>query len=244
MKFVSVFTGIGGLDLGLEQAGWECVYQIENDPDCLHLLWNHFPKVPKSEDVREVKVSDLPKCDALVGGFPCQDLSYAGYGKGLEGERSKLYWDYFNLLCLLRPRYAVIENVSALLNRGGGAVLSSLASLGYDAEWQTLQASDFGLPHRRKRLFIVAYSHSLVRSKCERLGAEQDREAEVFRGSGTECTSVRVSSADTSFGMDDGFSRELYQRGVPGIGNAVAVPVGRFVGEMINQHWQRLGGKQ
>jgi site-specific DNA-cytosine methylase len=93
----------------------------------------------------------------LSGGFPCQDISYAGKGEGIDGERSGLWSEYARIIRELRPRYVVVENVAALLGRGMERVLGDLAAIGYDAEWQSIRASDVGAPHRRERIWIVAH---------------------------------------------------------------------------------------
>jgi DNA (cytosine-5)-methyltransferase 1 len=102
----------------------------------------------------------VPYVDVLCGGFPCQDLSYAGKGAGIDGERSGLWSEYARLIRELRPRYVVVENVPALLGRGLGRVLGDLAACGYDAEWDCLPASAFGAPHRRDRVWLVAYPYA------------------------------------------------------------------------------------
>jgi DNA (cytosine-5)-methyltransferase 1 len=99
----------------------------------------------------------VPYVDVLAGGFPCQDLSYAGKGAGIDGERSGLWGEYARLIRELRPRYVVVENVTALLARGMGRVLGDLAACGYDAEWDCIPAAAVGAPHRRDRVWIVAY---------------------------------------------------------------------------------------
>lgn len=152
----SLFSGIGGLELGFERAGFEVRWQVEIDPWCRKVLTKHWPSVPKYEDVRNVGAHNLEWVDVIVGGFPCQDISIAGKGAGLEGTRSGLWSEYIRIVRATRPRYVVVENVSALLHRGLDVVLRDLAQSGYDAEWQVLPAAAFGAPHRRDRVFIVA----------------------------------------------------------------------------------------
>jgi len=159
----SLFAGIGGFDLGLERAGMEIKWQVEIDPFCRAVLAKHWPDVRRYEDVRTVG-AELGYVDVICGGFPCQDISTAGKGAGLAGERSGLWSEYLRLICHLRPRYVVVENVAALLARGMGTVLGDLAEGGYDAEWDCLPAVAFGAPHRRDRVWIVAYP------KCGRDG--------------------------------------------------------------------------
>lgn len=158
MKIGSLFSGVGGLELGLELAGAGTVaWQVECDPFCREVLARRWPEAVRYDDVRTVGKHNLPPVDLLCGGFPCQDLSYAGKGAGLDGERSGLWREYARLVGELRPRFVVVENVSALLARGVGRVLGDLAALGYDAAWQSVRAADAGAPHRRERLFIIAW---------------------------------------------------------------------------------------
>ena len=158
MRFGSLFAGIGGIDLGLERAGMECVWQVEIDPFCSKVLAKHWPEVKRHGDIREVGSDNLEPVDLICGGFPCQDISYAGKGAGIEGERSGLWKEFFRVICELRPRFVLVENVPALLSRGLGVVLRDLAACGYDAEWESLPACAFGAPHRRDRVFIVAHA--------------------------------------------------------------------------------------
>lgn len=155
----SLFSGIGGLELGLEWAGvGHTVWQVEQDEYCRAVLAKHWPHATRYEDVRNVGRSNLEPVDVICGGFPCQDISLAGKGAGLAGERSGLWFEYARIVRELRPRYVVVENVAALLGRGMGVVLGCLAELGYDAEWSRIAAADVGAPHGRERIFIVAHA--------------------------------------------------------------------------------------
>jgi DNA (cytosine-5)-methyltransferase 1 len=153
----SLFAGIGGFDLGFERAGMTTAWQVEMDPYCRAVLARHFPHAARHEDVRHVGAANLASVDVICGGFPCQDLSVAGKGAGLDGARSGLWSEYVRIVRELRPRYVVVENVSALLGRGLGTVLGDLAACGYDAEWDCIPASAVGAPQQRDRLWIVAY---------------------------------------------------------------------------------------
>ena len=157
--FGSLFAGIGGLDLGLERAGMECKWQVENDDYATRVLAKHWPNVRRWDDITTFKPSGKKwAVDLICGGFPCQDISCAGKGAGLDGERSGLFFEAIRVVELLRPRWLLLENVAALLNRGLDKVLGTLATIGYDAEWHCLQAADFGAPHLRDRVFILAYT--------------------------------------------------------------------------------------
>lgn len=170
MRLLDLFSGIGGFSLGLEAAGFETVAFCEIDPVCRGLLAHHWPEVPCYDDITTLTAERLARdgiaVDAICGGFPCQDLSFAGKGAGLAGERSGLWREYARLIRELRPRVVIIENVAALLARGLGDVLGDLAALGYDAVWEAIPASAVGAPHRRDRLWIVAYARSEQHEGC------------------------------------------------------------------------------
>ncbi len=165
MNVGSLFAGIGGFELGLERAGFEIEWQVEIDPYCRAVLERHFPRARRFEDVREVGAANLAEVDVICGGFPCQDLSSAGKGAGIDGARSGLWSEFARIVRELRPRYVLVENVPALLTGKGkrwdrapiGRVLGDLAEIGYDAEWARLSAREFGAPHLRQRVWIVAY---------------------------------------------------------------------------------------
>ncbi len=146
----------------------------EIDPYCRAVLRKHWPDAPIFEDVRDLtgglrhpeyvafpgeryRPCFAPACDVICGGFPCQDISAAGFGAGIDGERSGLWREYARLIDELRPRFVIVENVSALLGRGLSRVLGDLATLGYDAEWDCIPAAAIGAPHIRDRVWILAY---------------------------------------------------------------------------------------
>lgn len=160
MTIGSLFSGIGGLELGLEWAGLGPVlWQVEADPYCRQVLARHWPDAQRYDDVRTVDGATLAPVDVLCGGFPCQDISAANpRGRGLDGERSGLWFEYLRLIDEIRPRVVVIENVSRLVRRGLDTLVSGLDGLGYAVEGTRLRAGDVGAPHRRERLFLVAYA--------------------------------------------------------------------------------------
>jgi DNA (cytosine-5)-methyltransferase 1 len=163
MNVLDLFSGIGGFSLGLERAGMRTVAFCEIEPFARRVLRKHWPEVPIYDDVRSLSSDALRRdgitVDLICGGFPCQDISLAGKGAGLAGERSGLWREFARLIGEIRPRYVIVENVAALLGRGLGTVLGDLAALGFDAEWHCIPASAVGAPHRRDRVWIVAYPH-------------------------------------------------------------------------------------
>lgn len=162
MRVASFFSGIGGIDLGLEQAGMDVAFQCEILPFGQSILRKHWPGVQLATDITKVNGNDIPAVEVFAGGFPCQDLSLANQGKrkGLEGARSGLFYKYAELIKEKKPRWVFIENVPGLLNSAQGGdfnvVLSTLDELGYGVAWRVLDAKFFGTPQRRRRTYIVA----------------------------------------------------------------------------------------
>ena len=156
MQAISLFAGVGGFELGFERAGIETILQAEQDAKCQHVLERHWPNVERVNDVRDITTGTA---DLIYGGFPCQDLSVAGRRAGLGGERSSLWFEFARVLGAIRPRWCVVENVPGLLSSAGGRdfgiILHDLDELGYDIAWGTLDAQHFGVPQRRRRVFIV-----------------------------------------------------------------------------------------
>ena len=163
MTFGSLFSGIGGLDLGLERAGMTCKWQVEIDPYCTKVLEKHWPGVKRYGDIRTVTAAE--HVDLIAGGFPCQDISHMGKRAGLAGHRSGLWSEMLRIVGEIRPDYVLVENVSGLLVRGAWRVLADLAEIGFDAEWDTLRAGDFGAPHERR----ARYSQGVI-SRAFRFG--------------------------------------------------------------------------
>jgi DNA (cytosine-5)-methyltransferase 1 len=157
ITFGSLFAGIGGFDLGFERAGMVCKWQVEIDDYANKVLSKHWPGVHRERDIRECGKHNLERVDVICGGFPCQDISYAGLGAGLDGERSGLFYEAVRVVRELQPRVVVLENVAALLTRGLDRVLGTLATIGYDAEWHCIPAAAVGAPHIRDRVFVMAY---------------------------------------------------------------------------------------
>ena len=165
--FLDLFSGIGGFALGAEWAGlrFDGHYFSEVDPYAIRVYERQFPGAVGLGDIRGIRGADLPEGEWIISfGSPCQDISVAGKGAGLDGSRSGLFFEAIHIVSELRPRFAIMENVGALAFRGLDRVLGAFAALGYDAEWQDIRASDVGAPHRRERLWIVGYPNS---ERCE-----------------------------------------------------------------------------
>ena len=157
MRVGSLFSGIGGIELGLERAGgFETVWFCEIEQYASAVLKKNYPAIRNLGDITLVDWRGVERVDVLTGGFPCQDISIAGKKRGITGERSGLWKEYVRAIRHLRPRFIIVENVARLLRSGIWVVLEDLAKEGYDAEWQVLRAQDFGAPHKRERIFIIA----------------------------------------------------------------------------------------
>ncbi len=246
MRIGSLFSGIGGLELGLERAGLgRVVWQAECDAWCRGVLAAHWPDARRFDDVRAVRVGDAERVDVICGGFPCQDVSVAGKQKGMEhGTRSGLWSEYARIIGELRPSIVVIENVPGLRGRGLRRVLADLAGFGFDAEWTTLGAWEVGAPHKRDRLFIVAADPNRVelRDVAERLqtgrldlraGGESEPRHDGAQGDALgwngRCPEPVVR------GVDDGFPGGLVdsQERLRALGNAVVPQCAEVVGRAI-----------
>lgn len=235
MKVGSLFSGIGGFDLGFERAGFSIAWQVEIDEYATRVLTKHWPHVPKYGDIRAIDWATVAPVDVLCGGFPCQDLSCAGKRAGLrEGTRSGLWFEYLRAIRALRPKYILVENVSGLLdNHALGRVLGDLAESGYDAEWQMLSACMYSAPHTRERVFIVAYpSSSIIQGRLSwgeaaRFATPRNMcENEAWNTSNGE-TQVTSSLLRISDGLPNRVDR------LRGLGNAVVPQIVEALGKMI-----------
>ena len=161
LTMASFFSGIGGFDLAFERAGFEIVFQCEIDGFCNRILNQHWPRVPKTTDIRKVTHEEIPLADVWTAGFPCQDISVARMGprSGLRGKRSGLFYDFAGLLREALPRVVLIENVSGLLSSHGGRdfriILRTLAECGYAVGWRVFNSKNFGVPQSRQRVYVV-----------------------------------------------------------------------------------------
>ncbi len=268
LRVLDLFSGIGGFSLGLESTGGFVTTAFCEQADFpRRVLAKHWPEVPIYDDVRTLTASRLAAdgigVDVICGGFPCQDISVAGAGAGIDGERSGLWREYARLIGETGPRWVIVENVSALLSRGLGRVLRDLAALGYDAEWHCIPAAALGASHHRDRLWLVAYAagdgwgegrsfrhcgHGSPRVEwhgepsrsrprgCADVGDTNSPRLEIkLDGEAGKLTAI-VGASDWSAEPDLG--RVAY--GVParvdrlrGLGNAVVPPIPAMIGQAI-----------
>ena len=233
----SLFAGIGGFDLGFERAGIRTVWQVEIDPYCRRVLEKHFPNAQRFTDIRECGSHNLPTVDILSGGFPCQDISNAGKRVGIDGERSGLWSEYARIIRELRPRFVVVENIAALLGRGMERVLGDLAACGYDAEWDCFRASEFGAPHQRERLFVIAYPmrDRLQADAYETIlrHAERNPRSDGYvgaMGSAGIWSEPRPTGA-RPMGVDNGIPSDIHR--LKGLGNAIVPQITEWIGRRI-----------
>lgn len=163
MNFISLFAGIGGLDLGLERAGMNCVAQVEIDDFCQKVLTKHWADVPKFKDVRDVGKHNLPTADVICGGFPCQPHSYAGKRRGKADDRN-LWGEYLRVIDELKPRFVIGENVPGLITTMLDEILSDLEARGYTCQTFIIPAGAFNAPHWRDRVWIIAHNTKNTKS--------------------------------------------------------------------------------
>ena len=257
----SLFSGIGGIELGLERTGnFRTEWFVENNRYAQAVLRKHWPGLPVYEDITAIDWSKVPPVDMLSGGFPCQDISYAGKGAGIkEGTRSGLWKEFHKAIRHLRPKFVFVENVSALLSRGLDIVLGDLATLGYDAEWHCITVASVGAPHRRDRIFIIGWNTNNIRRKgddwSERevqnenpnpdrvsknvadtdwQGQQRERQEQVRQ----ELFRFRRTTGEEQWAVEPNMGRVAHGISsrvdrIKCLGNAVVPQVAQFVGEKI-----------
>lgn len=238
MNVMSLFAGIGALELGLERAGMNTVAQVEIDPFCQQVLARHWPGVPRHDDVRTTvewwQSEPRPTVDVVCGGFPCQPFSLAGRQHGTADERWGWPW-MESVIRAVRPRIVIVENVPPLLRdvEAFGWLLGDLHQLGFDAEWSTVTACSVGAPHVRRRLFVVAYTNCGDGHAWMGSDASGNRQT-VIRGDGAARTwRDRVAWALEAACIDDRDVDGLAPRLVKAGGNAVVPQVAEFIGHRV-----------
>lgn len=218
----SLFSGIGGLDLGLERAGMDVIWQSEIDPYACQVLGKHWPHTPNLGDITAIDWSTVERPDVICGGYPCPAFSQAARGRNVAPD----LWPHMRAaIAALRPAYAVLENVAAHLHRGFDRVLVDLDELGFDVEWSVVSACSVGAPHMRRRLFAIAYANG-----CPQPASPVDAEASVLSHLAADARHRWLPTAD-DMGTDDGIPARLDR--LRALGNAVVPQVAELVGRRI-----------
>lgn len=244
MTHASLFSGIGGFEWGAKYAGISTIWCCEIAKFQRKVLSKNFPNVKQYEDIRDVV---CPKyADIITGGFPCQDISIAGKGKGIKGERSGLWKEMYRIVREIRPRYIIIENSPALTIRGLENVLCDLAKAGYNAEWKCISNSEFGFPHKRERIYIIANSDQIERQKrgVQRCGKIESIFIEIPELCSGHTFAQRIYQMPDSeiVGIDDGVSDWCNRVGA--IGNAMNPIIALYLFICIIKFENRYGNKR
>lgn len=203
MYVVSLFAGIGGFDLAARSLGISVVYANEYDTKVADVYEYHFGSVDR-RDICDVPSGEIPDCDLVVGGPPCQSFSLAGNSRGLDDPRGELMFEFFRVVADKRPRYFLLENVKRLLGHNKGeswqAILEICANIGYECQWQVLDSQEFGVPQHRERVFLVGHIGGTTRPKVFPLS----RKAETYSRKQllTEAPIVRTLSGGAHSGGD------------------------------------------
>ena len=244
----SLFSGIGGIDLGFERVGIKTRWQVEQDEHCNRVLEKHWPDVRRYRDIREIDGRNLEPVDIISGGFPCQDISCAGKGKGLSGPRSGLFYEMARVVAEARPKYVVIENVPRLTRLGLDIVGEELRLRGYRSLRPLLvEAASVGAPHKRERIFIVAYDQSQGIGRnggCEDVSDTDNTPTARQRKHSGEAYPFSESEGFGLGGMSEWWAVEpcvdRMANGIPsrvdrlrGIGNAVVPQVAELIGRIL-----------
>ena len=233
----SLFSGIGGFDLGFQWAGIETIWDVEIEPYCQKVLRKNFPDTEIFSDVREVGKHNLKPVDIISGGFPCQDISHAGKQAGLTGARSGLWSEMHRIISELRPNFAVVENVPDLTRLGLDRILADFASIDYDAEGQVISANNVGAKHLRERIWIVAYpkqNGSFVYNETSPGEKKTLQNGIVQFQSGFKTRdSFRWISEPNMDRVVDGLPTKLDKLRQSGLGNAIVPQIAEIIGRRL-----------
>lgn len=249
---LDLYSGIGGFSLGIERSGFNTVAFCEKEKVCRDWLNYFWPEAPIFEDIRELnydklKAAGINNIKAIVGGFPCQDISSNGKGEGLSGERSGLWSEYRRLIAEIRPDYAIIENVERLRSNGLTTVMQDLWSVGYDAEWHIISAANFGYLHQRERIWIIAYPSTFRFPKGLLEGYSipckpQTPIAEC--GDNWISEWVEVWRRAGLLRPVDGISSNMVRWAVKSFGNSVVPEIPQWIAACIKDYEQQRRGEQ
>ena len=232
----SLFSGIGGFELASAWSNIPTIWNCEIEPFNQSILKQNFPNTEQYGDIKELQKPQY--VDIITGGFPCQDISVAGKGVGIKGNRSGLWSEMWRIIRDVRPKYVIIENSPALLIRGFERVLCDLSKIGYNAEWECLQASDFGYPHKRERLFCVAYPNTnnvqtVLRKHTEINPLSKEASTELCRFMSVEWLDGLTNHRTITRG--NGVSDKMDR--TKSLGNAIVPMVAYYIFECIKRHY-------
>jgi DNA (cytosine-5)-methyltransferase 1 len=235
LKHGALFAGIGGFEEGAELAGIETVWNCEIENFQRQILKKHYG-CKQYDDIRTAEISE--RVNIISGGFPCQDISVAGKMEGIKGERSGLWSEMFRITRHLRPGYLIIENSPALLIRGFERVLCDLSRIGYYAEWQCISNVSFGYPHKRKRLYVIAYPNEkrLQSDICTNGGFESVFRKWTPNQNDGYTLSKRIHEIRSSEIIRNGNGFQSWTHRVGSIGNSVNPTVAYYLFECIKFH--------
>jgi DNA (cytosine-5)-methyltransferase 1 len=235
VNVLSLFSGIGGIDLGLQRAGMTIKGQCEIDQFCRKVLEKHWPHVWRHNDVTTLTGATVrERCgeiELVAGGFPCQDLSTAGEGEGLDGQRSRLWWEMLRVVREVRPGWVLVENVPALRTRGGDRVLAGLAEAGYTARPLVVGAHHAGADHIRRRVWILANAQRFRQPRPGKYEPPRDTAANPFGEASGIVNAVREGTLPYVCRRHDGLSATVERNHA--LGNAVCVPLVEHIGRAI-----------
>lgn len=236
----SLFSGIGGFELGAVMSGIETLWNCEIEEYQRAVLKNNFPNAKQYADIRELR--NIEYVDIISGGFPCQDISVAGKMEGITGERSGLWSEMFRIIREVRPLYVLIENSPTLLIRGFERVLCDLSQIGYNAEWQVISNMSFGYPHRRERLYVIAYSHKIGLQShiCEHRCFNSIFQQWTPNQDDGYTLSKRILEMPTSKIIRNGNGFRHWTHRVGSLGNAVNPTIAYYLFECIKKHHERI----
>jgi DNA (cytosine-5)-methyltransferase 1 len=238
LRVLDLFAGLGGFSLGLERTGGiKTVAFCEIEPFPRRVLAKHWPKVPQYDDIRTLTKDVLDRdgiaVDVITGGFPCQDISTSGSGLGLAGKRSGLWYEYARLIGELRPSFVIVENSPELLDGWIGDILGTLASFGYDAEWHCIPASHVGAPHRRDRVWIIAYASRLGLSRQGQLVKSIIATPEAFGQANQLERAFQKGDLPYVCRGHDGIPPPVDRDAIKALGNAVVPQIPELIGNAI-----------
>ena len=239
IRIGSLFSGIGGFELGLERAipNSRTIWQVEKDKVCRSILAKHWPNAKRHNEIKLVGKHNLENVDIICGGFPCQNISRAGKKEGIHGAQSSFWFEMLRVIRELRPKVIIIENSANIIRLGGAAVIGGLAEIGYDAEWTVLSAREQGSCHKRDRWFCVAYptEEDVQEQPLYPIGMETERRPSRGNheddGSQSPNYWQRHTHPSPFCRVDDGVSNRMDR--LKALGNSIVPQCSEFVGKCI-----------